>query len=204
MIFALGVLFLFIFAGNTWILIETKDAVYTNIDQVPKTKVALVLGTSNKHRDGSPNVFFNHRIDKTVELYNQNKIEFVLVSGDNSTPYYNEPQKMKEALLERGIPKEKIFMDFAGFRTLDSVVRCKEVFGQNNFIIVTQDFHSYRALFIAKEHKINAVSYVGNSLNSWVSFQVEIREIFARMVAILDLYILEKTPKFLGGKETIG
>ena len=101
---------------------------YNSTSQIPKNQVGLILGTSKKIIGGQPNPYYKNRISATVALYNANKINFILVSGDNGSIYYNEPNTMKKDLVAKGIPEEHIFLDYAGFRTLDSMVRAKEVF----------------------------------------------------------------------------
>ena len=131
----------------------TKDLVYKDVNSIPKNKVGLLLGTSKYLRSGELNQYFENRIQATVDLYNAKKIEFIVISGDNRKMSYNEPQDMKRELLLRGIPEERIFLDYAGFRTYDSVIRMNKIFGQSNFTIISQDFHNRRAIFIAM--KIN-------------------------------------------------
>ncbi|ELR68819.1 SanA protein [Fulvivirga imtechensis AK7] len=191
----------FVVITNLWIYFSTTADVYTELDKVPSSQVALVLGTSHRLVDGSPNPFFHERMKTAAELYKQGKVKHILVSGDNATIYYNEPHKMRQALIKLGIPSEKITLDYAGFRTLDSIIRCKKVFGQDNIIIITQPFHSYRALFISNYYDMQAVAMTTEKVES--SIKVQIREYFARMLAVWDLYVIKKEPKFLGKKETL-
>ena len=125
----------------------------------PAQRVGLVLGTSRFTTKGVKNEFFEERMDAAAELFERGIISHILVSGDNSSIYYNEPRDMLNALKERGIPESAVTLDYAGLRTLDSVVRCAQIFGQNNFIIITQDFHLYRALFIANYHGLKAYGF---------------------------------------------
>jgi SanA protein len=111
--------------------------------------------------------------------------------------------EMRKALIKLGVPTTAITLDYAGLRTLDSVVRCKEIFGQNRITIITQPFHSYRALFISSYYDIEAVAMVTNEPESEYSLRIRLREYFARTKAVLDLYILKTTPRFLGEKEQI-
>ena len=110
---------------------------------------------------------------------------------------------MKKALMKQGVPDSAITLDYAGLRTLDSIVRCKEIFGQNNIIIITQPFHSYRALFISSYYHMNAVALVAQEPTQEIAPQVYIREYFARTKAILDLYVLGTEPRHLGEKEPL-
>lgn len=192
-----------IVSSNVIISKSTQSLIYYNIDNTPKTDVALILGTSRYTTQGYTNLYFKFRIQAVVKLYKSGKIKHIIVSGDNSITSYNEPREMRKALIKEGIPFEAITLDFAGFRTLDSVVRCKEVFGQDNFIIISQRFHIERALFIAKKFNIHATGFAAQDPPERYSFKTNIREYFARTMAIIDLYILHTQPKFLGEKEII-
>ena len=140
-------LLLVIIACNVQVTKETKNLLYTQVAEVPAHKVGLLLGTNPYLKSGAPNKYFLYRIEAAVALYKAGKIEYILVSGDNHRNDYNEPEEMKQALMARGIPEEHIILDYAGFRTLDSVVRAKEVFGNDTFIVISQRFHNERALF---------------------------------------------------------
>lgn len=195
---------LFIIGANVWVVLSTEDKVLTQIDQLQNQDVALVLGTSHLLVDGSPNPFFQNRIYTASLLYKEGKIKHILVSGDNRTRYYNEPAAMRKALMELGIPSEAITLDFAGLRTLDSIVRSKEIFGQNKITIITQPFHSYRALFISRYYGIDAVALVAQEPSQEEkAIKVYLREYLARAKAILDLYVLGTNPKHLGEKEPL-
>jgi SanA protein len=204
--FVIGVIFfamVFILASNIWVVESTKHAIYSSYDSLPTNSVALVLGTSNRLVSGAPNPFFLERIAAAALLYRQGKVSRFLLSGDNRTRFYNEPEEMRKALIKEGIPPEIITLDYAGLRTLDSVVRSKEIFGQNKIIIVTQPFHCYRALFISRYFNIDAVAFLteGNSIDS--SLKVSVREWVARAKAILDLYVLKTSPRHLGTKQPL-
>lgn len=194
-------LFLFVLGTNIWVVQSTKNLIYDPL-RVPKNEVALVLGTSKRTSEGKPNRFFMERMETAASLHMDSKIKHILVSGDNRTRYYNEPRDMLQALGDLNIPEEDVSLDFAGLRTLDSVIRCKEVFGQNEVTIVTQEFHCYRSLFIARYFDMDAVAVsaddggpVGNTL--------ALREVLARTIAVLDLYVLQRKPKYLGEKVTL-
>jgi SanA protein len=165
--------------------------------------VALVLGTSNKLRNGSANPYFENRIKAAAQLYREGKVIHFILSGDNRSKYYNEPLRMKKALVSLGVPDSAITLDNAGLRTLDSIVRTKEIFGQDKITIITQPFHSYRALFISNFYKIDAVALVTQNSTNEASLKVYLREYFARTKAILDLYILNTAPQHLGEKKPL-
>lgn len=189
--------------SNIWVVGSTKSNVFSEAEKLPEHRMALVLGTSHKTTAGLPNQFFEKRMDTAAELFKSGKIDHFIVSGDNRTRFYNEPFEMQKALVSRGVPIAAITLDYAGLRTLDSVVRSKEIFGQDKIIIITQPFHSYRALFISQYYGIDAVAMVASDPGLEISFKVRIREYFARTKAVLDLYVLKTEPRFLGEKENI-
>ena len=189
---------IFIAVSNIWISRASKDKIYTDLSSVPYKRTALVLGTNKHTSSGLLNYYFLYRIEAASALYHAGKCSFIIVSGDNSRNNYNEPQQMKEMLIEKGVPKEIIYEDFAGFRTLDSVIRSKKVFGQDELVIVSQDFHNQRALFIAEKAGISAVAYNAKNVSRKASVKTRFRELFAKTMAVVDLYILNRQPKYLG------
>lgn len=195
--------FVLLIAANIWVVKSTESDVYTDLTKLPNHRVALVLGTSHRISNGTPNPFFEKRMDTAAELYKMGKIDQFILSGDNSTKFYNEPLEMRKALIKRGVPASVITLDYAGLRTLDSVVRSKEIFGQDKITIITQPFHSYRALFISHFYGIDAVAMVAGEPDYDYSIKVRIREYFARTKAILDLYVFKTSPRFLGQKEEL-
>ena len=144
---------------NRIIIHNTESCLYDQVETIPENRVGLLLGTSPKLRGGRPNLYFNYRITAAVELFQAGKISRILVSGDNRRMNYNEPVEMRKALIAHGIPDSVIVMDFAGIRTLDSVIRAKKVFGQDRFTIISQRFHNERALYIAGRNGIEAVGF---------------------------------------------
>jgi SanA protein len=188
---------------NVWVVSSTYHRVYNETEKLPKGKIALVLGTSHRLADGSPNPFFENRIRTAVVLYQTGKIGHLIVSGDNRTKYYNEPREMRDALMLQGVPQSAITLDYAGLRTLDSIVRSKEIFGQEEITIVTQPFHSYRALFISDYYGLKAIALVAEDPDRQSTMAVYWREYFARTKAVLDLYILKTPPHHMGEKEPI-
>lgn len=193
----------FLIVCNVWIVNSTQDKVYSDITKLPDHRIALVLGTSHKTVGGGANPFFEKRMETAAELYRLGKIDHFILSGDNRSRYYNEPIEMRKALLKRGVPATAITLDYAGLRTLDSIVRCKEIFGQGKITVITQSFHSYRALFISEYYEMDAVAMVADEPVLEDSFKVRFREYFARMKAVLDLYVLKTAPRFLGEKEKL-
>lgn len=200
---SLLLLFLFITITNAWVVLATRKEIYDSVDKVPYRAVALVLGTSRKLTDGSSNPFFANRIETAYQLYKNGKVAHIIVSGDNRTKYYNEPVEMRKALIAKGVPSFAITYDFAGLRTLDSIVRCKDIFGQDSITIITQPFHSYRALFISRYYNMDAIVMVADEPEALQSAKVVARELLARPLAVLDLYVFKTTPRFLGEKEEL-
>nr|WP_306562237.1 ElyC/SanA/YdcF family protein [Bacteroides intestinalis] len=190
-------IFAVIVCANYAVRHTAKAFIYQNIDSIPQNKAGLLLGTSKLLRSGLPNQYFQNRIQATVDLYKAGKIEVVVISGDNSREGYNEPEDMKSELMQRGIPEDKIYLDYAGFRTLDSVVRMEKIFGQKSFTIISQKFHNQRAIYIAHAKGLQAVGYNAEDVNAYSGFKTQLREKFARVKLFLDLWT-GKNPKFLG------
>jgi SanA protein len=178
--------------------------VFTSVESVPSNNVGLVLGTSKLTKHGKPNLHFNQRIAAAAALYRAGKVHHLLVSGDNHTASYDEPTDMRNALMAAGVPTDAITCDYAGFRTLDSVVRAKEIFGLSQCTIISEDFHCPRAVWIARQHGLDAIAFAAPdvSLKSW-SLRADVREQLARSWCAVDLYVLHRDPKFLGQKEPI-
>lgn len=188
-------LLLIITACNVQVTIETKKLLYSDITAVPTHKVGLLLGTNPYLKNGNPNKYFTYRIEAAVALYEAGKIQYILVSGDNHKLGYNEPEEMKQALISKGVPEDRIVLDYAGFRTLDSVVRAKEVFANEQFVIISQQFHNERALFLALHNGIKAVGFNAQDVTAYYGFKTRLREYLARTKLFLDLQWGVK-PKF--------
>lgn len=189
--------------GNWWVVRSTEQNIFSDYDQLPNNPVGLVLGTSSRLTSGLPNTFFENRMRTAADLFRLGKIGHIIVSGDNRTKFYNEPLEMKRALIKLGVPDSVITLDYAGLRTLDSVIRSKEIFGQDHITIITQPFHSYRAIFISHYFDIKAVALVVRETQQEPTVRGYIREYLARAKAILDLYVLKTAPRHLGEKEPI-
>lgn len=181
-----------------------RDRIFRTVETVPANDVALVLGTAKTTSRGNPNLHFKQRIDAAVALYRSGKVRHLLVSGDNHVAGYDEPTDMRDALIAAGVPDGAITRDYAGFRTLDSVVRAKQVFGLTRCTIISEEFHCPRALWIAQWRGLDAVAFAAPDLQSarW-SLRVKAREYVARAWCALDLYVLNRSPKFSGPREPI-
>ncbi len=191
------VLVLVILTCNFVISSTTEDKTYFDVNTIPPNRVGLVLGTSNRISNGSSNPYYTYRIDATVALYKAGKIKFILVSGDNGSIYYNEPNTIKKDLIKAGIPEEVIFLDYAGFRTLDSMVRAKFIFGLDNVTVISQKFHNERAIYIAEQKGLKAIGFNAQDLSTSQGFKVHFREYLARVKVFIDM-ILNTQPKFYG------
>ncbi len=203
LLYCVGALLTVMVIANIWVVTSTEDKVFSDYHLLPNNQVALVLGTSNKLSNGSPNPYFENRIRTAAALYRGGKVTHFILSGDNRSVYYNEPMEMKKALVKEGVPDSVITLDYAGLRTLDSVVRSKEIFGQDKITIITQPFHCYRALFISRFYHIDAVAIQAIEPSPEVMVKVYLREYFARTKAIIDLYVLKTAPRHLGEKEPL-
>lgn len=170
------------------------------MEDLPFNKCGLLLGTSKYRAEGGINPFFAKRLDAAADLYRAGKIDCIIASGDNSMKNYNEPRAMLQGLKERGIPAEKIHPDFAGFRTLDSVVRAREIFDQNSITVISQKFHNERAVYIGRKWGLDVTGYNALDWEDADGVPVRIREVFARFKAFIDVNLTGEQPKFLGDK----
>ena len=175
----------------------------SSLDRLPSLDVALVLGTAPRVWQGRPNQFFERRMDAAAELYRAGKVRWLLVSGDNRSQYYDEPTAMRAALMRRGIPAEAIYRDYAGIRTLDSVLRASTVFGQQRFVVVSQRFHTERAIFLARRHGIEAWGYEADDIAGALGMVPRLREFAGRLRALWDL-LMDSEPRHGGPPVRIG
>ena len=183
------------------ISLSTRGAIAETIDEVEPVEVALILGTSRGHR-GKPNRFYQARIEAAAELYHSGRVRGILVSGDNATRYYNEPISMQKDLVTLGVPADYITLDYAGFRTLDSMVRAKRVFGLDRVLVVSQRFHAARAIFLARRFDLDACGFAAADPPHAGYLKIRAREVLARAAAILDI-VTGQGPRFLGERETV-
>ncbi|WP_312242149.1 outer membrane permeability protein SanA [Pantoea sp.] len=183
-------------ALDRWIGWKTAPYIYENVASLPHRQVGVVLGTAKYYRAGVINQYYLYRMQGALNAYNSGKVNYLLLSGDNALLSYNEPMTMRRDLIKAGVAPADIVLDYAGFRTLDSIVRTRKVFDTNDFIIITQRFHCERALFIALHLGIQAQCYAVPSPKNMLS--VRLREVAARLGALVDLYIMKREPRFLG------
>ncbi|MGE4289996.1 MAG: vancomycin high temperature exclusion protein [Salinivirgaceae bacterium] len=196
----IGFLFFAFFAPDIAIKWQSKKQLYNSIDQIPHNRVGLLLGTSKYIKKGTLNLFYQYRIEAAIELYENKKIDFILISGDNGQIEYNEPRTIRDDLIAAGIPAEKIFLDYAGFRTWDSVIRAKKVFGETHLTVISQKFHNERAIFVGQRNQMQLIGYNAKDVPKHYGRKIMLREKLARIKLMLDL-IFNKQPRYLG--ETI-
>ena len=186
--------------NNDSIAQEASTLIYDDVNKIPAKKAALVLGTSKYLSGGRTNYYFKYRIDATVELFKAGKIRAIVVSGDNGSKGYDEPSIMRDDLVARGIPSKYITLDYAGFRTLDSIVRAEAIFDLEDYIIVSQRFHLERAIYLAHAKGQKVIGYVAKDFRDTVwAKRMEHRELLARAKAVIDIHIGVE-PKFYGKK----
>ena len=196
----IGVLTIYI--CNKAIAKATEGKLFSDTNSIPYNKVGLLLGTSKYLANGSVNYYYSFRIAAAVKLINAGKIKYIIVSGDNSRQDYDEPTQMQQDLIKAGIDSSIIYLDYAGFRTFDSIVRLKEIFGQDSATVISQPFHNERAIYIASQEGITAVGFNARDVSTATGFRVQLREKLARVKVFLD-YVFNKKPKFLGKKVII-
>jgi SanA protein len=184
---------------NGWILWRTRGRTFHSAAAVPVRGVGLVLGTSPVAR-GGPNPFFEGRMDAAARLYKTGKVRHLLLSGDNRHRGYDEPTSMKQALAARGVPGNAMHLDYAGFRTLDSMARAHQVFGLHEVTVITDDFHLPRSIFLADAFGIKAIGFPSAHVPAGRAAKTLVREVFSRVAAVLDVYVLHRQPKFYGRK----
>lgn len=204
LIVAVSTLVLLIVAFTIYANLKVEHAargrIYSDNESIPHNRVALLLGTNPLNRVGRPNTYFTNRINTAAELYHAGKVDYIIASGDNHIKLYDEPTAMRDSLVAHGVPEARIILDFAGFRTLDSVVRAKEIFGCDSLTIISQADHNARALYLAEANGIHAIA-VSAPLRAgrWVRTRLAIREWLARDKMMLDIWF-GKQPHFLGEK----
>lgn len=202
--FGAVMLVLIVLGANRWVINSTDAYIFKDWALLPFNEVGLVLGTSKYMQNGKPSPEFRWRVTAAAELYKNGKVKHLIVSGANPDQTYNEPRHMYRELMAQGVPEAAITMDFAGFRTFDSVVRAKAVFGLDRFTVITQKYHSYRAVFIGRKMDLNVVAYLAPATSDGgPGNRHPVREIFARTKAVLDIFLLRTEPRFLGDPEPI-
>lgn len=186
-------------AADVYVASFSKGRLYDNPADIPHRRAAVVLGCG-KYIQGRPNLFYLYRLNAAADLWHAGKIDAVLVSGDNSRKDYDEPTAMKADLVERGIPPEFIAVDYAGFRTLDSVIRAGEVFALDDYVVISQPFHCRRAVYLATRQGQSVIGYAAADVGGRHGLKVRLRETLARAAAVADI-LTSKQPRYLGPQE---
>jgi SanA protein len=190
--------------ADVFVRFMARGAVHADSSAIEPGRPALVFGTSARLADGRENRYFTARMEAAAKLFHEGRVTFLILSGDNRSVKYNEPVAMRKALVALGVPKDKIVLDFAGFRTLDSVVRAKEIFGQTRVVFVSQGFHNERAIFLARHSGIEAEALdAGGEPGGFAYWRNWLRERMARILMLLDLYVLDTSPHHLGPREAV-
>ncbi len=176
-------------SANLIISTGTKDYLFDEVTEIPHNMVGLVLGTSPRVRNGGPNPYFTNRMQAAAELFHNGNVNYLIVSGDNRSMYYNEPQYMRKALVDLGVPDSVIFTDNAGLRTLDSVLRARDVFGQQHITVISQRFHNQRAIYLARRKGMDAYAFNAPDVPANLDDRTRTREWFAKLNVFWDLLI---------------
>ncbi len=193
-----------IVAIDRYLAYASSTSIYEDLHTLPHKRAALLLGTTKYVAKGRQNYFYLYRIRAAAALWRAHKVDAIVVSGDNGTRYYDETTAMYRDLIRAGVPARYITRDYAGFRTLDSVVRAEAIFGLKDYIIVSQRFHLERALYIAHAKGQQAIGFAAKDIpNTVAAYRMKARELLARTKAFLDLYVLGTEPKFYGKKERV-
>lgn len=198
-----GLLLAGIFLAYQVVSSNAQGRVWDEVESVPVHEIGLLLGTTPRLADGRANLYFEHRVQATLELFEAGKVQRVLVTGDHSRRGYNEPEEFRVRLVKGGIPNDKIHLDFAGFRTLDSVVRAKKVFGLSKVLMISQRFHNERAIYLADHFGVTAQGYNALDADGRAMLKNLVRESLARVKLFLDL-VWGVQPRFLGNKIELG
>jgi len=182
--------FSFIVFCNVWIVGSTHSGIIEDSRELIGAEVGLVFGTSQHQVNGESNPFFKHRVQSAKQLLLSGKVERLILSGSKDSIYYDEAEAMKAALVDQGIAPEALILDKYGNRTLESVARLRDVYGYDQCILITQEYHAYRCLFIAEKMGLHAQCYVAKTPDKKAHLWALLRELLARTKAVMDLYIL--------------
>lgn len=192
---ALGLLLVVL--PTAWVGTRHLDRIYSDAAAVPPAPVAIVFGAAVRP-DGQPSLMLADRIDAAVALYQHGKVQRILMTGDNGHADYDEVTAMKRYAVSKGVPAERINLDYAGFRTYDSCYRARAIFGVTKAILVTQGYHLPRALYLANAFGIDAVGLKGGSDYYTGQEWYDAREAAALFVTFWEVHVLQPEPRFLG------
>lgn len=202
LLISISLLIGFVLSCHWGIAKNAEGKAFNTIKSLKKNHVGVVLGAAKNLSNGRINPYFKYRVNAAAKLYKAGKVNYLLVSGDNGRSNYDEPSDFKNELIKLGVPANRIYLDYAGFRTLDSMVRSKKIFGQKSITIISQKFHNERAIFLAEQNNINAIAFNAKDLTGQYGNKARTREYLARTKAVIDI-LLGVEPKFLGKKVLI-
>jgi SanA protein len=189
---------------NLWVVLSTQGRVHQSVESIDTMPVGLVLGTTRKVGPDQANPHFDNRLAAAAALYHAGKVRHLLVSGHREVSgYYDEPRDMTARLVELGVSAAAITPDHSGLRTLDSIIRAKKIYGVQRLTVISDDFHVNRALFIADREGVEAIAFRGDSVDVQQSLRARTREYFARVKAVIDLYLLDTQPGEMGERREI-
>jgi SanA protein len=174
-----------------------RGVLHDDPGQLAAGGVGLVFGCNDRFQDRE-NLYFRYRIDAAEILWKAGKLRGLIVSGDNRSHAYNEPEIMRRALIARGVPADRIVCDYAGLRTLDSVVRAKEVFGVSEVTLISQRFQNERAAFVGRANGMTVRGFNARDVEGRGGFKTKAREVAARVNMWLDVHLLRTRPRHLG------
>lgn len=183
---------------NLIVIQSAKGRIYDDVEKIPYNKVGLVLGTIPKLSNGNDNYYYKCRMQATADLYFAGKISYIIASGDNHIKEYNEPECMLNSLVALGVPDTVIYLDYAGFRTFDSMIRAKKVFMQDSITVISQHWHNQRAIYVARKQGMDIIGFdAKDAIVRKAYIKNHIREMLAKVKAVVDVYF-GKQPHFLG------
>lgn len=187
-----------------WVARAGRGASFDRVEDTRPCRVGILLGASPWLADGRPNLYCRYRIDAAEALFKAGKVQYLIVSGDNGRRDYDEPTWIRDELIRRGVPPARIYRDYAGFRTLDTVLRARDVFGLEESLFISQPFHNERALFLARRHGLAAYAFNARDVDARNGLRTRLREKLARMKAVLDVFVFHTGAKFAGPPVVIG
>ncbi|MGV3719921.1 MAG: SanA/YdcF family protein [Actinomycetota bacterium] len=189
-------------SASCWVEAAGSAGIYRRLADVPERPVAIVFG-ARVYESGAVSPVLDQRVRAAVDLYQAGKVRKLLMTGDNGRVEYDEVTAMKRRAMELGVPARDVVRDFAGFRTYDSCYRAQRIFGVESAVLVTQEFHLDRALFLARRFGIDAVGYVAEpGMPDAMIQSQEAREVPARIAAAFDS-LSKRSPRFLGAREPL-
>lgn len=177
--------------ANGIVIFSTKSGILKSDQNLPTDYYAMILGTSKKFASGSENLYYKNRILAAKELMELSNPKRLILSGSNSSVYYNEPRDMKLSLFEMGIDSSQFLIDAEGNNTFESLKNYSQNYYGDSLIIITQVFHAYRTILICKQLKINAMVYPAEEVSADITNKPLIREVFARVKALWEFYLFE-------------